>query len=273
MNIHLDYQEFQNSQYTQDILGTAQFGSTMYGTNNIDSDIDMVVIMKNIRRMPIVSHHQIQLKRSDDGIHKEDIVVTTLDQFIYNLLNGDSTVNYEIIMQNCLNGSNLEFMHNFKKMFSNYNIISSYYGMAKRDIKSYRKTDSIIAKRKKLGHIVRGILTANFIMNNYDTIDSKTTLENVFSMSLQITQFINDQTDALVLDSILEKYEQTMITGKSILNTKLENQEIHKVYIIDEYKKFLDEYDVVNRFDYISLDGKNMITDTLIEYVSKDVIY
>lgn len=231
MNIHLDYNDFKNSNYELDMLGSATFGSTMYGTNNKNSDEDVIIIMKNIKRLPIITHHQIQLKRKDNNIHKQDIIISTLDQFLHNLLNGDSTINYEVVMQNCFKNTTIDFLHDFKKMFTNYNIINSYYGMAKRDIKFYKKSNDINDKKKKLNHIIRGVLIGNFIKENYKIINEKTTLNNIFSIILQITNHVNISTEISYLDIILDKYEKIMIDNKKALFEMLNNNEIQKVYM------------------------------------------
>lgn len=182
MNIHLNgiKDAFDiNSISKDDILAEVTFGSTLYGLNDKDSDKDVLRIVKNIKRIPNLTHHQLQM--TEDGV---DYIYCTLDQFINNTLSGDSTINFEIIMSGQLEGTKLDFIHQDKGMFVNYNIILSYLGMARRDIKYKDKAKTDRDRIKKLTHILRGIEYARTIMSgifDFDDLDSVVNLSKELS--------------------------------------------------------------------------------------------
>lgn len=257
MNIKINTDILQDTD--NDILSKCLFGSKMCQIDNSNSDSDIMYIVKNIKHVPFYTHHQLQCKLYKNKIHESDIIITTLDQFIMNTLNGDSTINFEIIMSNNLNGK-LSFITKYKDLFINYNIILSYLGMAKRDIKLLDKSNN---KHKKIVHIYRGIETAKYLLFN----DSVTSLNEVYNKVKEYNQVL----DINNIDLTIFKNEIDNLRNE--LNNKLENNLIHKIYDLNRYKEFLNEYYKVYNLEFENNTFEEIITDYFLKYTTLDVQY
>lgn len=181
MNIHFSDKTLFNKLVSASIL-KIEIGSTMYSLNDSNSDIDYLYVYAtsdNELNSFLKSHHQLQFK--EDGIDHNFI---NIHQFIRNTISGDSTINYEVINSNKLLGTNLEFLYNMRKSFSNYNIIRSYLGMCKRDNLHYFKKTDHRDQLKTIIHIYRGYYFAKSIMNN----DFKLVNSDILSISNEIRQ-------------------------------------------------------------------------------------
>lgn len=183
MNIHFQdidlFDKLMQNKIKQFIVG-----SHMYNLNNENSDIDYLTVYFDVNYGISWEHHQLQYK--NDGI---DYNFSSLQNFIRNILTGDSTINFELLYSDELANSQLSFLYDLREKFHTYNIIISYLGMAKRDFKmlnrdssEFRKFDKEIAK--KMCHFLRGYLFAKMIFNH--TFD--------LSMNTKILEhnFIND---------------------------------------------------------------------------------
>jgi predicted nucleotidyltransferase len=167
MNIHFtDIELFK--QLKSATMAKVVVGSTMYGTNTKDSDIDYLYIYatsENELLSTIKTNHQLQFIDENGNDHN----FVSLHSFIQNILNGDSTINFEVIQSNELFTTHLDWLANHKKSFITYTVIKSYLGLCKRDLKHYYKADTDYLKKKRLGHIIRGYVYANaMIYNNWD---------------------------------------------------------------------------------------------------------
>lgn len=173
MNIHIEDEELVDRLIDATILKVT-VGSHMYGTNNINSDIDYLYIYatsENELSSVINTHHQLQYK--EDGV---DYVFVSLHTFIQNILNGDSTINFEVINSEQLVGTELEWLYNIREYFTTYTIIRSYLGFARRDIKHFHKGKDDYDKTKRLRHIIRGYLYAKSILSyewNFDSCNDE----------------------------------------------------------------------------------------------------
>lgn len=209
MNIHIKDREFVNSLIDATLV-RATIGSHMYGTNNKDSDVDFLYIYATSEKellSPIKVHHQLQYKLGDI-----DYNFVSLHNFVYNCINGDSTINFEVINSNSLIGTPLQFLNDMKESFISYQLIRSYLGLCRRDIKHYHKAQSEYDKNKKLGHIVRGYMYANSMLNgNFDFNNVNEEFRN-FLFKLDITT--NKQ---------LREYETKISNSREILNERLNN--------------------------------------------------
>lgn len=164
MNIH--FTEEHNLTSTLDSLTVFRtaVGSTMYGLETEDSDIDYLSIYVEPtfnRNSLLWEHHQLQYKFSN-----VDYNYTTLQTFIRNILTGDSTINFEVLFSKELKHSeDLKWLYNYRFAFINYNIIKSYLGLAKRDLKMWRKSTKngvhTTETNKKLSHFFRGVTIAH----------------------------------------------------------------------------------------------------------------
>ena len=84
-------------------------------------------------------------------------------------MNGDSTINFEVINSTSLIGTDIEFLYNYRKAFLTYTVIRSYLGLARRDAKHFFSAKNEYDKTKKLKHVIRGYLySRDMIENNFD---------------------------------------------------------------------------------------------------------
>lgn len=213
MNIHFTDRELFD-QLKKATLAKIKVGSHMYGTNTEQSDIDYLYIYatsENELLSAIQTHHQLQYIDIDGNDHN----FVSLHTFIKNILNGDSTINFEVVQSNGLFGTNLDWITKNKDAFITYTIIRSYLGLARRDIKHFHKANTDYLKKKCLGHIIRGYIYArdmiydqwNFSLAN---VELKTIIE-----TLDVT---NNKT--------LREYEAAISDLRNELNDKFNNKKL-----------------------------------------------
>ncbi len=171
MNIHFTNKElFENLKSAT--LAKVKVGSHLYGNSNERSDQDFLYIYatsKNELNSYIWTNHQLQYK--EEGI---DHNFVSLHSFVRNILNGDSTINFEVVHSNELKGTSLEFLNYIKNAFNNYTIIKSYNGFGRRDCKHFNKAITDHEKKKRLGHIIRGYWYAESLLEgdfNFDEVN------------------------------------------------------------------------------------------------------
>lgn len=164
MNIHIKDEGLFKALKDSSLVA-CQFGSHLYNTNDELSDKDIhYVYTTSVGEMNSFlreQHHHIQY--CEDGV---DHVFVSFHNLIRNVINGDSTVLFEIIHSNSLIGTPLEFIHNFRSFFVNYSIIRSYTGLGNRDCKHYHKKETHRDQIKALGHIYRGYFFAKSLMED-----------------------------------------------------------------------------------------------------------
>ena len=216
MNIHFkDKKLFEK--FKEAALVRITIGSTMYGIDHIDSDIDYLYILptaKNELNSFQRSHHQLQFH--EKGI---DHMFTSLHSFLWNSINGDSTINYECIQSNALMGSQLEFLHEISGIFSNYKTVRSYLGLARRDGKHYYKDTSDAAQIKKLIHIMRGYFFARDIMSNgFLDVKNSEVIDNA--------RIIRTMKKGVERKQFLKLYLDSVSGLRDLLNEKLNNQNL-----------------------------------------------
>jgi predicted nucleotidyltransferase len=169
MNIHFTDRKLFDK-LVKSSLGRFEVGSHMYGTNNENSDIDYLYIYatsENEMNSFLNTHHQLQFK--EEGV---DHNFVSLHTFLTNTISGDSTINFEVLNFGYFKGTLLECLYEERNSFHTYNVIRSYLGMARRDIKAYLKLTNDQAKKKKLGHIIRGGMYAKAILEHRFDIHS-----------------------------------------------------------------------------------------------------
>lgn len=162
MNIHFtDKGLFENLKNAT--LAKVRVGSHLYGTDNENSDEDFLYIYatsENELKSFVWTNHQLQYK--EEGV---DHNFVSLHTFVRNIINGDSTINFEVVHSDELKKTHLGFMHVYRDYFNTYTIIRSYNGFARRDCKHFTKATTPYEKRKRFGHIVRGYVYAKLLMN------------------------------------------------------------------------------------------------------------
>lgn len=143
-------------------------GSHLYGTNVVSdeytSDTDFLYIYatsENELKSFVQVNHQLQYK--EDGI---DHNFVSLHSFIRNSLNGDSTINFEVIQSGILSNTSLKWLDDCKEIFKTYTITRSFLGLARRDVKHFGKYTEEYEKRKRFGHIIRGFLYSRALVDH-----------------------------------------------------------------------------------------------------------
>lgn len=166
MNIHFTDKELFEKLKSATIAKVV-VGSHMYKSNNESSDTDYLYIYatsENELNSFIKTHHQLQYK--EDNI---DYNFVSLHNFLYNTLNGDSTINFEVINSDALIGTDIEFLNDNKDAFLTYTIIRSYLGLCRRDIKCFFSSKNDYERSKRLKHVIRGSLYAKYMIDkNFD---------------------------------------------------------------------------------------------------------
>lgn len=240
MNIHFTDKKLKK-QLDQSTIFEIEVGSGMYGLKTPESDTDILCIyLEGSLNLTSITpnHHQLQYNDIDNNI---DYIYTSLGQFIKNIISGDSTINYEVLQS-----------HEFRKQFPDLyfhvnnldkiNTVKSYLGMAKRDIKSFKKEPS----DKKAYHISRGILFANCIINN------KNIFEILEDTRTQLKEIRNDYSDIdiyhleTVMNSLRESIKDKQFKPSSLDMANINND------IYDIYCSFIDTIQPIF-IDYVSL--------------------
>jgi len=233
-------------------------GSHMYGTNNENSDIDYLHIYatsENELMSFIQTNHQLQYK--EEGI---DYNFVSLNSFLKNIFNGDSSINFEVIQSDSLIGTDLEWLCSHKDTFITYNMIRSYLGLCRRDIKYYNKCDTDYDKVKKLRHIIRGYIYAKkMISHNFNFKECNDTLLNIkldISTNIQLREYEKKISD--LRNELTEKFNnKTLGYAQNInveagikLNTNLcnfmkTNEFKVKQYILKDFdmEMFINSYE------------------------------
>jgi predicted nucleotidyltransferase len=164
MNIHLkskaDFDKLISATYL-----TIEVGSHLYGTQNENSDRDYLHLYAESfddTKSFLWTHNQLQYRQGDS-----DHNFTTIRSFVRNLLSGDSTVNFEALFSaEIRERKDLGFLVDFIPNFYSYNLMRSYLGLAKRDLKMYKKGQG----RNKLFHVKRALWTVDLLLEkNYSS--------------------------------------------------------------------------------------------------------
>lgn len=250
MNIHIEDKELFEKLKEATIVKTL-IGSHLYGINNSKSDKDYLYIYatsENELTSVIKTHHQLQYK--EDGV---DHNFVSLHTFIENILNGDSTINFEIVNSKQLVGTDLEWLYNIGEYFLTYTVIRSYLGFARRDVKFFYKSETDYEKRKKLKHIIRGYIYARnmldyewdfeesnneLISSNIDIIDIKSKIVRGFESKISL---LRKDLNKRLNDNNL-KYAQKMSykNGMDLTN---------KLLSFCKSKTFKNKQKILNNFD------------------------
>lgn len=178
MNIHFTNVELFNKLRAATLV-CMEVGSPMYGLNIESgpnkSDIDYLYIYATSDRelsSMFRSHHQLQYKEA--GV---DHNFVSLHTFLHNSLNGDSTINFEVINSGVLRGTCLGFLYDDRMAFHNYSVVRSYLGLCRRDMKHYHRCKTHRERVKRIVHIIRGCMFAEDIMNDRFDVKSDELLQ------------------------------------------------------------------------------------------------
>jgi len=244
MNIHFTDKELFYSLIDNTVFST-KIGSHMYGLDTSESDKDYLYVYledTDNNNSFMWEHHQLQYNEED-----KDIMFVTLQNLIRNALTGDSTINFELIHSDVIKNSSLQWLWERRNYFINYNIIRSYLGLARRDLKFWRKFTNNGKKHtdetnKKLSHFVRGVIFAYNLMSDNFSLNLKntTTYEesglNDYDLVLSIKHgFTSEHFVEYVL-----YFEMLMDNLRDDLNNKLNNHKIYK-FMSEKNLKDLDK--------------------------------
>ena len=235
MNIHFDDKDLFDK-LKRATIAKVLVGSHMYGTNNEKSDKDFLYIYatsENELTSAIVSNHQLQYK--EDGV---DHNFVSLHSFIRNTINGDSTINFEVIQSDSLIDTNLEWLSSYKDSFITYTVIRSYLGLAKRDLKHLSKASDEL-KKKRLGHIIRGFLYS------LDMINKK------FNFRLINNELIFIMKDLFFSKEVVSEYEAKINLLRNELNDKLNN----KTLGLSQHMNVEDAINITKSLNYFCKSG------------------
>lgn len=197
MNIHFTDKKLKQ-QLDQSTIFEIEVGSGMYGLKTPESDTDILKIyLEGSLNLTSITqnHHQLQYNDVDNNI---DYIYTSLGQFIKNIISGDSTINYEVLQSP-------EFRNKFSDLYffvnklDKINTVKSYLGIAKRDLKLFKKEQS----NKKAYHIQRGISFAQSIIEEIDIFETIQTHRESLAL-------LRDKHSLLDFDNIIKGAEYKM---------------------------------------------------------------
>lgn len=125
------------------------FGSHLHGTNNINSDKDILRVIKDniiFNNSNTLGKYlpNVHIFQYDDIENNTQYVYMTEYQFWCNLFSGDGHIQADIILLT-------DYFENPLFLCRTYKIIKGYLGLVKRDLKYYGKN-----KKKQL-HCIRGL--------------------------------------------------------------------------------------------------------------------
>ena len=238
-----------------------RIGSHLYDMNNEKSDIDYLYLYvkpKSLTDSFSWEHHQLQFK--EDGM---DHNFTDIHSFIRNIMTGDSTINFEVLhSEEFKNSAKVKFLYENRKWFYSYNIIRSYLGLSRRDLKMCTKirpkTNGI--NYKKLYHACRGMRAAEHLM--------KGAYENVVSDML-FSKYLREIKEEKILQcearDLIRATDNCIGATRKELNTRFENglmprvMNVHHMELLDSWLKgFTDrhqkEFDFSCRHYYNALE-------------------
>jgi len=235
-------------------IASFKVGSNMYKTNNENSDLDYLNIYVEDCNSFMWEHHQLQFKDVENNVDEN---FTNIQGFIRNTLTGDSTLNLEVIFGKEIELSRLSFISDFKKDFINYNIIKSYLGMAKRDLKNYSKltyngTKNVEENSKKLCHVYRGISFATQLLDGDLNVEIDKSDDFYFYKDLKFTK-----------DTIKE-FENDILNLRNELNGKLETCKIRRFMDPKKLKELdLKTKDFISSCKTYKIDYKDLFYEAL----------
>ena len=260
MNIHITDVKFFES-LKKATLVEIEVGSKMYGLSHDDSDKDLLCIYatsETEKNSFCLTHHQIQYK---DEINRIDYIFVNIHNFLRNSLNGDSTINFEVINSDKLIDTPLEFLYQMRKAFFNYKILRSYLGLARRDIQRMDidgKTE--FGKNKKIAHSFRGFIFANqiykYLTENDDDIEIKLHDYNISFIKKTIWEFPDYKerkkyftTLLSDIDELRKKINKDLDEHIFIRFMSIENQKLLDLNLKDLIKSKLYQKCIMMDFD------------------------
>lgn len=202
------------------------FGSHLHRTNNINSDKDILRVIKDniiFNNSNTLGKYlpNIHIFQYDDIENNTQYVYMTEYQFWYNLFSGDGHIISDIILLT-------DYFENPLFLCRTYKIIKGYLGLVKRDLKYYDKN-----KKKQL-HCVRGLCIAQCLINNIKpTVDILAEYKNMYSVynKEKLLRELN-----IFKDVANKMYENNELTNYPIFDE--EDDLVSKVILANNIKEF-----------------------------------
>lgn len=229
MNIHFT-DKILKEQLDNSTIFKIEVGSGMYKLKTPESDTDILCIyLEGSLNLTGITqnHHQFQYKDTENNI---DYVYTSLSQFIKNIISGDSTINYEVL-QSPEFKAEFSDLYFFVNKLDKINIIKSYLGMAKRDIKAFKKEPSA----KKAYHIKRGVLFANAIMRNRDIFETLDTMRTHLKETRNRADLLDLEYIEIKMNTFRESIKDKQFKPNS---TDIHNINTAILNVYNEYKEY-----------------------------------
>lgn len=154
MNIKISKEEFEKLLSYESDRGV--IGSRLYGTQNEDSDTDILITYELPKEWSNIwfghyTHHQFQYDCKESNTQ---YILTEVAQFYKNLIDGDSTINADVLMFD----KDIDLSDEEKLSYLNsYKVIKAFLGFVKRDIKKWNG-------RNKKFHANRGLYTVSCLL-------------------------------------------------------------------------------------------------------------
>ena len=286
MNIHIKDKNTFASLVDSSII-KFPIGSKLYNLDVGSSDKDYLYIYAETEfdsKSINYEHHQLQFK--EDNV---DHNFTTPRNFIRNLITGDSTINFECLFSTQMRDDvySLSYLYNLRYEFCTFNLLNSYLGLVRRDLKiagkyvqsmhlsknfSIREDKPNKVLIKKIYHIVRGlasfvsILDKNFSIY-YETSDCHFTGNKEFEttrdflINLRNNNFTSEEIISIFENCLDYQAELKLKLQKMLLGNEIAHYPTKKIllevdYIIRRIPYYKGSYSIISD-EY--LDGINGI--------------
>jgi len=202
------------------------FGSHLHRTNTINSDKDILRVIKDniiFNNSNTLGKYlpNIHIFQYDDIENNTQYVWMTEYQFWYNLFSGDGHIISDIILLT-------DYFENPLFLCRTYKIIKGYLGLVKRDLKYYDKN-----KKKQL-HCIRGLYIAQCLINNIKPIVDIINKKYIVNKEIDVDS-IRYQLDALKFKAN-KMYEDSELTNYPIFDE--EDDLVSKVILANNIKEF-----------------------------------
>ena len=264
MNLHISEEQFKNLKAST--IVSIQMGSRLYGAETANSDTDILHIFakgKDMDQSFVWTHHNFQYK--ENGV---DHVFTSLQNFISNLLKGDSTINYECCFsKEMAESTELKWLYDFREEFKGFSLLRSYLGLARRDLKQYSQNYDT----KKLFHALRGIWTYELIRKNMYKNELKEIDADYFEFLMSIRLGKIDKMESIkLMKSSGEKVEDL----RKRLTEELQSGKISRVMssnLLEKLDKHLVNY--CSTTDYTDRQKDKLIISEVYATLESDIKY
>jgi len=223
MNIIINKEE--RDYLEKSVLRRFTIGSQLYGTNNSESDTDILSIYETSElelMSGLPNFHQFQWKDTENNI---DWLYTSELQFWKNFYSGDSIINADIVLFTDLIKDDLKLSY-----CRTYKVIKAYIGFAKRDLKHINKDKS------KLFHANRGLYCAQELLEGRLPL-----LSEIQKLALKDGYFQENLGDLIYTENLLRTKLNKLYDDNKIVTYYIEkcgNMLFDKMFEANNIKEF-----------------------------------